>query len=215
MIIGTIPASSTGTINLTYMPEYIAFVAATVPTQLRVTALGDGVICDLDANGINALNGADEVSRLANAFVIRLADGMIKGRNVEITITNAVASVLTVYGYSERKGIDYLQSIRQTILASSGVEFRDFGLLGLPALGAADTVDILYADGHNQRFMDVELNLLRQQNSWNNTFEVIDNWDGRITSVNVIAATQQTAYLQRFAPVADLSASVLQPQYSD
>ena len=47
MIIGTIQASSTGSIMLTYLPEYLFFTAATVPTQLRVTALGDGVTCDL------------------------------------------------------------------------------------------------------------------------------------------------------------------------
>lgn len=192
------------------MPEYLFFIAATVPGQLRVTALGDGVICDLDGNGITALNGIDQVSRVSNGFLLRLSDGIIKGKNVEITITNTIASPLPIMGFSERQGVEYVQSLRQAVLANSGVEFRDFAVLALPSLVDNDTVDVLYRDGTNQRFTRQELNAIRQQTSWNNTNHIVENLDGRIKSVNVIAATAQTAYVTRFTPVTNVSTTVTQ-----
>lgn len=210
MIIGTIPASSAASITLTYVPEYLFFTASLGPNQLRVTALGDGVICDLDGNGISALNGIDQVSRVPNGFLLRLSDGIIKGKNVEITMSNAMATPLTVMAFSERQGVEYVQSLRQAILANSGVEFRDFAVLALPSLVDNDTVDVLYRDGTNQRFTRQELNAMQQQASWNNTSHVLENLDGRIKSVNVIAASAQTAYVMRFTPVTNVSTTVTQ-----
>ena len=201
MIIGTIPASSTGTINLTYLPEFLFFEAATTPTMLRVTVLGDGVICDLDANGLNAINGIDAVSRVANGFLLRLSNGLIAGRNVEIVIANAVAAPLQVNGFSTAKGSFYVQYLRQIVLANSGQTFRDFSLLALPGIAPADTVDVNYQDGTSQRFNAAELRQLVGVNGFQVTHPAVLNMDGTVKSVTVIPAGQITAVLQRYADV--------------
>jgi len=201
MIIGTILASTTGTINLTYLPEFLFFDAPTTPTMLRVTVLGDGVICDLDANGLNAINGIDIVARVATGFLLRLSNGLIAGRNVEIVIANTVAANLPIHGFSTAKGSFYVQYLRQIVLANSGQTFRDFSLLALPAIAPSDTVDINYQDGTSQRFVAVELRQLVGVNGFQVTHPVVLNMDGTVKSVTVIPASQITAILQRYADV--------------
>lgn len=208
MIIGTIPASTTGTINLTYLPEFLFFEATTAPTLLRVTALGDGVILDMDGNGLNAINGIDAVTRVPNGFLVRLSDGLIAGRNIEIVITNAVAGVLTVHGFSTRQGSFYVQYLRQIILANSGQTFRDFSLLALPNLAPTDTVDVNYQDGTSQRFIAAELRQLIGVNGFQVIHPVVVNFDGTVKSVTVIPAAQITAILQRYADVNAVNGSL-------
>jgi len=208
MIIGTIPASATGTINLTYLPEFLFFEAPVVPTLIRVTALGDGVILDMDGNGLHAVNGIDSVTRVPNGFLIRLSDGLIPGRNIEIVITNPVAGVLTVHGFSTRQGSFYVQYLRQIVLANSGQTFRDFSLLALPGLAPADTIDINYQDGTSQRFVSVELRQLIGVNGFQAIHPVVVNFDGTVKSVTVIPAAQITAILQRYADVNAVNGSL-------
>jgi len=204
MIIGTIPASSTGTITLTYVPEFLFFVAATAPSALRVTALGDGVICDLDANGLNAINGQFAVSRVSNGFLLKLSDGLIKAKNVEISLANTVASSLTLHGFSTREGANYVTHHRAIVLANSGHTFVDFSFLALPGLSATDTIDVLYRDGTNQRYVVAELQALQANTSWNISVNVVDNIAGEIHKVTVIPASNITAIIQRFSGVTDI-----------
>ena len=208
MIIGTIPASATGTINLTYLPEFLFFEVLTAPTLLRVTALGDGVILDMDNFGLNAINGIDAVTRVNGGFLVRLSDGLIAGRNIEIVLANAVTGVLTVHGFSTRQGSFYVQYLRQIILANSGQTFRDFSLLALPNLAEMDTIDINYQDGTSQRFLPVELRQLAGINGYQVAHPVVVNFDGTVKSVTVIPAAQITAVLQRYADVNAVNGSL-------
>ena len=199
MIIGTCAASVATTINLTWVPEEIAFVAATAPSSLRVSVLGEGVIMDLDAAGVNALSNIRSVSRVLNAFVLNLADGIIKGKNVEITFVNTVASPVVLYGFGEREGNIYIQKIRQALLANSGATFQKFGVLALPGLGGADTIDIRYHDGLTQRFTREELSFLNMRYQINSSSFIIDNLDGLIDSVSVVPVAAQSAYIMRYS----------------
>lgn len=208
MIIGTIPASTTGTINLTYLPEFLFFEAAAVPTLLRVTALGDGVILDIDNFGLDAINGVDAVSRVVNGFLVRLSDGLIAGRNVEIVVANAIAGVMTVRGFSTRQGSFYVQHLRQIMLANSGQTFRDFSLLALPNLAATDTIDVNYQDGTSQRFNPVELRQLAGINGMQVTHPIVANFDGTVKSVTVITGSTLTAVVQRYADVNAVNGSL-------
>ena len=208
MIIGTIPASTTGTINLTYLPEFLFFEAPTIPSLLRVTALGDGVILDMNDHGLFTINGIDAVSRVLNGFLVRLSDGLIAGRNIEIVISNAIAGVLTVHGFSTRQGSFYVQYLRQIVLANSGQTFRDFSLLALPGLAATDTVDINFQDGTSQRFVELELRQLAGVNGFQVWQPVVVNFDGTVKSVTVIPSNQITAVLQRYADVNAVNGSL-------
>ncbi|GAJ21129.1 unnamed protein product, partial [marine sediment metagenome] len=48
MKIKELVASDTTTWNMTWLPEFVFFVATTVPTMFKVSVFGDGVIADLD-----------------------------------------------------------------------------------------------------------------------------------------------------------------------
>lgn len=207
MLIGSMLASTTTVINLTWVPENLYFVAATVPTSLKVTVLGEGVIMDLDGAGILAMSNVRGISRVANAYLLPLANGVITGKNVEISFTNAVAGVVSLYGYGERKGDMYIQTIRQSVLANSGATFSKFAVLAFPGIVAADTVDIRYHDGLTQRYHRDELLGMNMNDQDNTASYLIDNLEGQITDVAIVGSAQ-TAYLMRYAYPKEVAASV-------
>ena len=198
MIVGTMAASSTTTLAMTYLPQWLYFQAATAPSTLRVSVLGEGVLLDLDAAGVLALSNLRAVNRAANGFLLPLANGLVKGVNVEIVFTNTVASPVSLYGYSEQEASVYIESLRSTVLASSGATFSDFAILALPTMAAADTLDIHYADGTIQRMHRDEIqsqNMVVQNNLLS---YIIDNLDARIKSVTFVPTAQQVVYMMRY-----------------
>lgn len=198
MNIGTMAASTTTTIALTYLPEYLYFQAATAPSALRVSVLGEGVLLDLDAAGVLALSNIRGVNRSVNGFLLPLADGLRTNVNVEIVFTNTVASPVPLYGFSTATGNLYFESARATLLANSGASFQDFAILALPSLGANDTVDIHYVDGTTQRFHRDEIQALNMTVQNNILSYVIDNLAGQIHKVIVVPAAQQLVYMLRY-----------------
>ncbi len=208
MLIGTMAASVNTVINLTWLPENLYFVSTAPPSALRVTVLGEGVIMDLDAAGILALANIRCVSRVLNAFLLNLSDGLIKNKNVEISFFNTTAVAIPLFGFSERIGGVFVQSIRQAVLANSGAVFSDFALIALPNLGANDTVDVFYHNGLNQRLLRDELAALNQRLQNNNGSFIFDNLDGNVTSLTVIPTAAQTAYVVRYALGNDVSGAV-------
>ena len=186
------------TFNLTWVPQYIHFVAATQITGLKVTVLGDGVITDLDAAGLSALYNIRQYGQVANGYTIPLADGLIRGKNVEITVTNSAAQTPILYGVSQQAGSHYIQCLRQTALANSGVDIERFAYLAIPAVVAADVLNISYVDGLTQKVEAAELPAaanLYQSASLN----IIDNVEGMIDMVQFTPAANRTIYVVRYS----------------
>ena len=199
--LGTIAGSATGTIQLTYLPQFIKFTTGTTPTSLRINVLGRGTVVDLDAAGLTQLNGLEMQGNQANEYVLALADGIVKDKNVEITLTNADVAALTIYGWSKNAGMNFFSYQRQTILANSGVKFNKFAALAVASPGATDSWRITYQSGIVD---DVSLEEIAADVGYfqNNVgVYVVNNFDQIIKDVTIIPAADRTAYLVRFDPV--------------
>jgi hypothetical protein len=200
------------TINTTFVPQFLYWNNATLPQGLRVSVFGDGVICDLDTNGISIFRGLRNPGYKTAGFMIPLSDGLITGKNVEIVFTNGVAAAIDIYGISIQKGRIYMQSLKQTALASSGIEIRGFACLGLPTIAAGDITNVEFMDGLVQKFDQVEIQSYYQmfQNDVNGGISgLIDNFEAKIKRVNFTPAANETIYIMRYAPVANLSQNSL------
>lgn len=195
------------TFNLTYVPQYIHFVAATQLTGLKVTVLGDGVIMDLDAAGLSALYNIRQFGQVTNGYNIPLTDGLIPGKNVEIVATNSAAQTPILYAMSMQKGSAYIQSLRQTALANSGVVLKKFAYMAIPAIAAADVLNITFVDGLVDKVEAAELparSNLYQSASLN----IIDNVEGMIDTVQFTPSANRTVYVVRYSG-ADLDQQVI------
>lgn len=186
------------TFNLTWVPQYIHFVAGTQITGLKVTVLGDGVIMDLDAAGLSVLYNIRQFGQVTDGYTVPLANGLIRSKNVEITATNSAAQTPVLYGVSMAAGSRYIQCLRQTALANSGVELERFAYLGIPAIAATDVLNISYVDGLTQKVESAELAAMAnvfQSASLN----VIDNVEGMIDNVQFTPSANRTVYVVRYS----------------
>lgn len=208
MLLGSIPAASTGTIRLEFCPMLIHFDIDAAPTSVIVDVLGDGVITRLDANGIQSVSRQKAIGNLADQYGCLLASGMVN-KTTEITIANAsVGTALDVYGYSDRKGQFYVRNLSQITLADSGYVFGDFFELALPELTSSDIVTITYRNGHNQRVTleDIRWNAKYMNYVGDDAYDFrIFNWDQSIKEVSIQPAANQTAYVTKGARVGNLS----------
>jgi hypothetical protein len=207
VLLGTLTtgAAVVTTFNTTYLPKFVTYAAATQLSGLKITVQGDGVVFDSDANGLDSAGVIRQFGQVTNTSTITLANGLITGKNVIWEFTNSAAQTPAVYVSSDEtpapgRGM-YLQLLRQAILANSGQNFTDFATLALPSLGATDVVNVLYNDGTQQQFnrIDIQSYLPFTQNV-NASRYTIDNFAGRIKTVNVLAGSAQTAYIQRWVP---------------
>lgn len=193
MKIGTLTtgAAVQTTINLTYVPQYLCYVAATQLTGIKVTVLGDGVITDLDQAGLNSLSSVRMPGRKTNMTMLPIADGIITGKNVEIIFTNSAAQTPDIQAINLQKGSRYITNLRQLVLQNSGTVFSKFQFLGLANAAATDLITVEFFDGLVQKFDVAELSeyLGFFQNDVNNAYnQGLDNWQGRINKVTYIPA---------------------------
>lgn len=209
MVIGTV-ASGVGvatTFSLNYVPEYLFYVAATQFTSIKVTVLGDGVICDLDAAGLSSLGKARQKGNLINGYMIPLADGLVTGKTVEIVITNSAAVAITLYGVIKEKGSSYVQTMRQNVLASSGIDFTKFSYLSIANASVTDSVTVIFQDNTLQKYTTPEMGALLcyyQVVAGTASDFAFDNFEQNISKVNFIPLATQTCYIMRYAPIGKL-----------
>jgi len=201
MLIKQIPASVTTTWNMTWLPEWIYFVGAVVPSMLKVSVFGEGVITDLDAFGIASLSNIRHIGHVENSTMIQLADGIIHGKTVEISITNADTNPIDVYGLATESGSIYVQSLKQQALEGSGVEIRDFAYISFPHAGAGDVFNVTFEDETTHKFDREEIQaLLEFTQSGVDGLYAIDNLDGSIRLVQFTPVATQTINIVQFSP---------------
>ena len=206
MIIGTVTtgAAVASNFKLNYLPAYLYFIVATQLSSLKVTVAGDGVIVDLDADGINGVSGIRRLGAVANSYLIPLADGFIPNKVVDIDIINSAAQTPIIYGFALQTGLVYITSTRQTVLASSGTTFKDFSHLSITSMGATDELNIGFVDGHVQKFNSVEL--LGWVTLYSNEVDsyVIDNIAGNINWVTLTPAANRVVVVTSVRTVGSL-----------
>lgn len=211
MILGPVTAAGTSTFNLSYIPQYIDITNIATITRLRVTSLGSGVILDLDATGIAALRNTRFQTTVATTVLNRffLANGLIKGINCIVEITNGATATTCLAGSQQDSGDGtlYFQGVPQKIFANTGVTFRKFGVLALPSLVAGDYIQIEFLDGTNSKWDYTELRgwMAQYQALDGNTNDIkVDNLDSLIASVTVYCAADQLAYIQKYLPIGNI-----------
>lgn len=199
MKIGTLTTGVgvTTTFQLPYVPESIRYIAATQLTSIKVNVLGVGVILDLDANGLTSCGNLRKIESVTNGYEFQLADGLIPNKNCEITIVNSAAQTPDIYVDSKSKGgYGYVRHLRNTAFANTPLEIRKFSYLSLQNGAAADLIDVTYQDGTVSKKEYAELPFdLNPYQSDVNTVKAIDNGDGIISTVRIIAAAQQSVYV--------------------
>jgi hypothetical protein len=200
----TTGVSVVSTFNTTYVPKYFWFAAATQLTGVKITVQGDGVIFDMDANGLNHLGVNRVIGQVTNGYFFTISNGFIPGKNVIWEFTNSAAQTPTVYVSSDESpatGLPmYLQGLRQAVLAGSGQNFEKLATISFPSIAATDVVNVLYNDGTQQQLnrADIQAQLGNTQSIVNTPVYMLDNFAGRLKTVNIIAGANQTAYVQRW-----------------
>lgn len=165
-IIGSLAASTTTTITQSFVPELV--VIATVdqanPISNLTVTIGGTVYQSLSAQAritaamkylVQGLLGAD----VKIGSILKIADGFLPTETLQLTATNADASVYTVYGFSTGRGSKKVMAGETTIQASSYETFEQFTSLLLDATNL-NRVDIMFEDGHTDPFSAAELQAL-------------------------------------------------------
>lgn len=211
MKLGTTGAviSTAYTINATFVPQYLYFNVAVAPSALKVSVFGDGVITDLDAQGVLFVQGLRMNGRVTNGWIVPLADGFIPNKNLEIVYTTGSAVAVDIYGISLRKGSVYVQCLRQTALANSGVSVKKFAALSLMNGATADVINITYADGLSQKVAFEELKpTMGLYASDINSMIGIDNIDAEISEVMLTPNATQVIHVVKYATQANVNQSI-------
>jgi hypothetical protein len=142
------------TTNLTYLPQWLKWNDAAAPlTSLRVTTNEDGVIHDLTAAAIAAMNGYRKVgAQAANDVWIRLADGELK-RTVTLSGVTSAAGAINFFECSQRRGASPFKTQIDTALALTATTFDKFTALFIPTLAAGtDYIDLSFINGFQKRY---------------------------------------------------------------
>jgi len=189
--------------QLNYVPQKMSIVAATAPKGVKLTVEGDGVPTLLDENGCLAFDSIRKIDERTNEYVYVFADGLIKGKNTTLSITNSAAQTPDVYVSSENKGRRYFQQQGQAALAATGVEIDKFAFAAFPSAAAADTFTIEFADGTTQQMNRLDLadrlgytQKLKQSAS----DYAIDNFKQTVKSILFVPVAAQTLYLAKWIP---------------
>ena len=190
-------ASANTTVQINFLPQALFFVAATVPTLIKITPYGDGPITDLDGNGVTCLGRVGLQGLITNAYYIPLADGLITGKTVELSFTNAVASTVNLYGVATQKGSNYIQCLSQTVLANSGAPVNKFMFAGFPSAAAGDTFQVTYRDGLSHKYVRDDVQGLIQLFQNDVSGYNIQNFNQIIKQVDYVPASTAKIYVMR------------------
>jgi hypothetical protein len=143
---------------MTFIPQFLNWNNVVPLTSIRVESQEDGVILDLNAAGIAAVNGYMNVGALpANNVLIPLSNGKIAGRNVTVSGVTSAAGAVPFFASSDTKGDAILLWTNAQILALNPTEFKNFTAIFAPTMAAGDYVDVTFRDGHVQSFQAQEL----------------------------------------------------------
>ena len=215
MLIGTLPAGATTTVESNFIPQFVVFrgaAAGDISGDLfgQINVEGDGIIFNLPtAAGFGAMANihqmlpvADKNTTVGNVF--QLANGLVTNKTSYWTFTNNDAAAVNIYGWSEEKpGDTYFTYGTQLALQNSGNNYSKFGWLGIPAFGATDVLSILYND--NTMDANLSANELRARVAYGQNVPqiAIDNINpARVKQVTYIPTANRDTFVMRYQAVA-------------
>lgn len=200
---------------ITFLPECLIIHSEgfSFPNTLRITVAGNIVVCDLDFNAMLALSEIQRYqSPIANvsgdstfkSLIIPLANGIIKGVNVQISLTmSSVEQSCELFAWAQQPGEVIVQSLRTTVLANSGQTFEDFGYLVVEEMQDSDVVNIDFTTGINHPSHRQEL--LADETNYGNqylpiTSVTVNNLARRYSKFHLIPTNNRTVVVTRFVP---------------
>jgi len=210
------------------VPQFLYFEIATTPQRLTVNVSGDTLICDLDTAGLNALKNPRSEGIPTNGFLIPLANGLITGKTIDITIVNNVATAFPLYGISvDAAPVDnpgFYVSLGANINAGATVILENFTYAAFPSMtaGNAANADTMNMTGWKKNRLGalmsdewagkIEMEGLRgvlsqYENNSVNLKVAFDNYNR--TSIKRLAFTPfaaQKIYLQKLFPASSKGA---------
>ena len=206
--LGSIPAASTGTIKLTYIPE-ILVLKATDQTKIdsaKLNIFGVGVVLDLPQKGLQAFDGFGQVNEDPTALVIALGNGKFLNTEAELTIVNSqAAATVEVFGFGTRKGTHYISYITEKYLQGNTASFDKFFGLAMPDVAAADiiTAKTNVSDDYGNivdKFDEIltrdEVKAMATAFNWKSQYAFY-NGNQLYSRVDVVLSADQTFYYSR------------------
>jgi hypothetical protein len=183
--------------NMTYLPEWLYYNDAAAPLNfLRVETKEDGMLHDWNAAAIAAVNGYLHKGALAaNDVVLRVASGRIDGKNVTVTGQTSAAGAINIFAAADNSAGVAFKTHNAAILALNPTRFEKFTAVFLPALvTVTDRAEVTFSDGHTEIFDAAELQ------AYSTLYQeapgiIVNNIDGYIKHLDVIAAIAQAAYV--------------------
>lgn len=212
VIWGSVAASVAGTFNITYIPQFISFTIASAPTSFQINVQGDGVIFNLDANGVTGMSNIRAVGVIGNTYMFQLADGLINGKNGTVTITNSAAATLNVNCWSKDVGSMYMVYATQNALTQSGIQLNKFAYAAFPSAAAADSFTLEYNSGITQVATrdDLNANLQWTQNQVTSRYNIDNIAPAMMKKVTFIPVAAQNVYVMNYqAATGVVNAAVL------
>lgn len=200
VIWGTVALSTTGTFSFNFVPQFIEFVATNNPTLFQINVNGDGMIFNLDTNGMQGMTGIRTYTRLANSFMFQLADGLLNNKNGTVTITTA-ATAVTVRAWSpNKKGTMYLTYNPAAALATQSYNLTSFAYASFPSAATTDSFQLSYNDGSLDNITREELQqYLAYFEATGITKYSVDNIaPARISQVTFTPIAAQTFYVMKY-----------------
>lgn len=213
-LLGSIAASSSGTIKSNYLPEIVLFNISSAPTVFQVEVTGDGTVCNFDADGVTNMNGLRQPGSLpSNQYIYQLANGYVT-KNTQFTITNAAAAQLDVYGFSTDEATHYMIYQQAKAFANSSLRIpgNNFLYLAFPDAAATDRFTITWRKG-NRTTSPLFRNELESYLAWYQQVTAtrynIDNFQQLISQVQFQPGADQTVYWARMQRVGAINQSLL------
>lgn len=201
----TLTGATSYEITDNYVPEYIIFkkTAGSLPSAIRVTVGGSTVIVDLDLAAAKAITGLRKLADMTATYLkIPLADGFMKNKNIQITVTcmNTADSNDLLFYNENANGSGLIRSIRQKIFQTSGMKFEKFAALYVDSAAVSDSFNITYKNGltHNCYLDELYLEAYDRANSNNTTYLVIDNLEQVYKSVEIIPSADRYVTVMDF-----------------
>jgi hypothetical protein len=221
VILFPLVGGATTTQTVQTLPQYLVIPQGLGRvTAIRVSVLGESELVNIEGGGAVALLAQYRKQSVfefdsAPPFIIPLSNGLIRGKNVQISVTLTAGPNITLHGASYGRGNVYIQTLQQIVLQNSGQIFDRFAMLGIVAPNAGDTFDVNFNDGGSDRWegniLSAITTLFQAQgdSATGGSFAYVDNAGREIDKVTVIpAASNRTVILMRYADVGGLGAAV-------
>ncbi len=196
-LIGSIPATSEGTISRSYVPALIAFNDGDAFDKIQVTIAGKSQIYIQDAHHVTAF--VELMQRLSKSksaednVLVSISDGFVGNETFELVLNNNEAVAKNVWAFSTSKGQGfYTKAGQSTLQANDSLFFAgsDFDFILLNEANF-DYAQIQFSDGHEDKLSLQEIKNLLAMKANTSTGEFagnilgIDNTDGSIESLTL------------------------------